>query len=151
MEKIGNLTLLRANNESLASLRYTGGGVWKAADYTVPRDGDDRYRFMAEVDGHKEVWGSDNTGRDAQDPGTVDPANTYFNIRVHTDQAGIDDSYRSIFKFHGPIKGMETDVTVSMNGGRAYHSFDFGFELVAPQITALLSLVQTYSLRQRTA
>ena len=136
---ISDVALYRANGDRLVELSYTESGVWKAEDYTIPSDGDDRYRFKATAGGNTEIWGSANTGRDAQDPGTIDPANTYFNIGIHTDQDGLNDSYRSIFKFHSPLKGMTCTVVVSMSPERTYHYFDLGFELVAPAVETLVS------------
>ena len=138
---ISDVALYRAGNNDtpLTALTYAGEGVWKAENYTIPSDGDDRYRFKATAGGNTEIWGSANTGRDAQDPGTIDPANTYFNIGIHTDQDGLNDSYRSIFKFHSPLKGMTCTVVVSMSPERTYHYFDLGFELVAPAVETLVS------------
>ena len=138
---ISDVALYRAGNNDtpLTALTYAGEGVWKAENYTIPPDGDDRYRFKATAGGNTEIWGSANTDRDAQDPGTIDPANTYFNIGIHTDQDGLNDSYRSIFKFHSPLKGMACTVVVSMSPERTYHYFDLGFELVAPAVETLVS------------
>ena len=138
---ISDVALYRAGNNDtpLTALTYAGEGVWKAENYTIPSDGDDRYRFKATAGGNTEIWGSANTDRDAQDPGTIDPANTYFNIGIHTDQDGLNDSYRSIFKFHSPLKGMACTVVVSMSPERTYHYFDLGFELVAPAVETLVS------------
>lgn len=138
---ISDVALYRAGNNDtpLTALTYAGEGVWKAENYTIPSDGDDRYRFKATAGGNTEIWGSANTDRDAQDPGTIDPANTYFNIGIHTDQDGLNDSYRSIFKFHSPLKGMACAVVVSMSPERTYHYFDLGFELVAPAVETLVS------------
>ena len=136
---ISDVALYRANGDRLVELSYTESGVWKAEDYTIPSDGDDRYRFKAMAGESEEIWGSANTDRDAQDPGTIDPANTYFNIGIHTDQDGLNDSYRSIFKFHSPLKGMTCTVVVSMAPERTYHYFDLGFELVAPAVETLVS------------
>lgn len=136
---ISDVALYRANGDRLVELSYTESGVWKAEDYTIPSDGDDRYRFKAMAGESEEIWGSANTDRDAQDPGTIDPANTYFNIGIHTDQDGLNDSYRSIFKFHSPLKGMTCTVVVSMSPERTYHYFDLGFELVAPAVETLVS------------
>ena len=138
---ISDVALYRAGNNDtpLAVLSYAGSGLWKAENYTIPSDGDDRYRFKAVAGGNTEVWGSANTDRDAQDPGTIDPSNTYFNIGIHTDQDGLNDSYRSIFKFHSPLKGLSCTVVVSMSPERTYHYFDLGFELVAPAVGTLVS------------
>lgn len=138
---ISDVALYRAGNNDtpLAVLSYAGSGLWKAENYTIPSDGDDRYRFKAVAGGNTEVWGSANTDRDAQDPGTIDPSNTYFNIGIHTDQDGLNDSYRSIFKFHSPLKGLSCTVVVSMSPERTYHYFDLGFELVAPVVGTLVS------------
>lgn len=138
---ISDVALYRAGNNDtpLSGLSYAGNGIWKTGEYTIPADGDDRYRFKVLAGSSVEVWGADNTERDAQDPGTIDPVNTYFNIGIHTDQVGLDDSYRSIFKFHSPLKGQTCNVVISMNGGRHYHYFDMGFELVAPVVENLVS------------
>lgn len=136
LEEVKALSLYRANNEKLADLEYAGNGVWKKV-YTIPTGGDDRYRFVAEVENHRELWSSDRTDRDASDPGTIDPSSPYFNVYVKTDEGLLDDSYQACYKFHSPVKGMEVTVVMDMSEDQYRHYFDFGFDLEAPAVEVL--------------
>lgn len=138
---ISDVALYRANGDHLVELSYTESGVWKAENYTIPSDGDDRYRFKAMAGESEEIWGSSRSGendRDASDPGTIDPGNTYFNIYLYPGNE-YTDTYRCNYKFHSPLKGMTCTVVVSMSPERTYHYFDLGFELVAPAVETLVS------------
>lgn len=143
-EKIGDVKFIRAGGEEFGTMSYAGDGTWELTGFTIPTDGDDRYRFTAVMDDTEYVWGSNGKGsseedqRDNVDPQTVDPSNSYFDIYIQSTR--VDDSYGWPWKFHSPTKGTEATVRISMNGGRYYHSFDFGFDPSdVPVVNTLLS------------
>lgn len=142
-EQITDVILLRAGTNydgtPLATFEYDSNGAWRADDFRVPTDGDDRYRFCAKVDGEYEVWGSKD-GRDASDPGQIE-GGSYFNIYIHSGEEIRDDSYARIWKFYSQLKGLEVSVLVHMSpdADNYYHSFDVGFEPVAQPVSTLLA------------
>jgi len=143
-ESIDEVAMLRAgtryDGSPLTTLQYGANGVWSADGFTVPTDGDDRYRFRASVDGHYEIWGSES-GTDAQDPGQID-GGSYFNVYVHTDveHLGNPNDYARIWKFYAPIKGLSLNIALRMSPDIANyrHDFDLGFDPVATPVAELL-------------
>lgn len=143
--QITEVALLRAGTRydgtPMATLGYVSNGLWRVDNFSVPTDGDDRYRFRAVVDGEYEIWGS-QSGTDASDPGQI-VGGSYFNVYVHTDVDNLGDpnDYARIWKFYGQLKGLETSILLHMSpdADNYYHSFDLGFEPVAEPVSTLLS------------
>lgn len=157
LAKITDVKFFRAGGEEFGTMSYKGNGTWELADFTIPSDGDDRYRFTADMGGVTYVWGSNGRGagvsesdqRDNDDPGTVDSGNSYFD--VHFQSTRVDDSYGWVWKFHAPTKGIECAVRIHTNGGRYYHEFDFGFDVDnVPVVTNLIAPADNAEIKLRT-
>ena len=137
LKKIAEVAMLRAgveyDGEPLATLTYAGNGLWKAPGFTVPADGDDRYRFRARYeDDTYEIWGS-KEGTDASAPASIS-GGSYFDVYIFDNPENLDNpnEYARIYKFHPQLKGLTLTVEVNLStvGGYA-HNFDLGFEVEA--------------------
>lgn len=145
LKKIEEVALLRAgtpyDGQPVTTLTYAGEGVWKAPNFTIPTDGDDRYRFRAKyADDTYEVWGS-KEGTDASAPAVVS-GGSYFDVYIFDDPSnlGSPTEYARIYKFHPQLKGLTVTIEVNLSSVEGYtHAFDLGFEVVANPVKKFLT------------
>ncbi|MEG0789072.1 MAG: SusE domain-containing protein [Alistipes sp.] len=143
LEKVTSLKMLLANGNLIQEFAYVGNGAWKLPQQITIEwaNGDDRYRFVAEVDGKKELWSSTRTNRDAESPRSILAADGYYNLNVDTNTEHINDSYQCAFKFYDRIANAHSDkadVYVYMQPARFYHEFKLTYSLTdVPAVSTL--------------
>lgn len=140
LEKIASLVMMRANNSRIEELEYAGNGTWRSKQPVAMKwDGDDRYRFLAQVDDHTEIWGSTRHDRDASEPSTILGSDPYYAINIDTDADRIEDSYQCCYKFWGRMQGDPATVCVFMQPERFYHAFELDYPLAEVPVVTRLS------------
>gem|GEM_PF-217364 len=131
-EEVTSVKMMRANNNLLVDLDYAGLGRWKSQSQVEIKwaDGDDRYRFVAEIAGNKEVWGSSRTDRDASEPNSILGSDAYYNLIIDAGSGTVGDSYNRCFKLWGSrMNGDPATVYVHMENDRKWHEFQLDYSL----------------------
>lgn len=140
-EKVNSLKLNFADGSLFSDMEYSGRGIWKTQFIEIRRSSgnDDRYRFVADVDGHQELWSSDREDRDASAPGTLNSADLYFRVYEKADAGLLGDSYQGCYKFYPAVIGRTSSVVMDMSGDIYRHYFTFEFTSEAPEVQTLIA------------
>lgn len=142
-EKINSLKMNYANGTTISEMEYAGGGIWKTPFMEIKTIDtgwpEDRYRFVAEVGGHQELWSSDREDDDASAPSTLNANDLYFRVYEKTDAGLLSSSYKGCYKFYPSIIGLTSSVVMDMSGDIYRHYFTFEFTSEAPKVQKLTS------------